>query len=220
MWRERSWLVGSMLVRGPPMRGPMICSARWVRLGLVGSSSMARSPSWRLMTGIGSSRGSWDIRQLLFRHRRLLLLQPLHRHGRGLNLLCQGGKQVLLSDRQWERQSKRFQHLVGLLLGMRRASNMVGGGIFCSCNHHWCPSSGILFLMLFSYLVCQSITVKSCFIKPWLMLKDLKGYFGRKEVSLLMVFEWKPAKIVLRPRFSMRDHLMLKSEKSVVGYNS
>lgn len=64
-----------MLVRGPPMRESVTCSVERVRPKLVGSPSMIRTPSWRLLTGVGESNGegSKDLQ--------LLLLQPLHYHG-------------------------------------------------------------------------------------------------------------------------------------------
>lgn len=69
-------------------------------------STVRRPPSRRLVTRTSSSsRNGWDL-QLLLPHnkmlllpynRMLLLLQFLHHHNQCLDLLCQGGRQVLLA---------------------------------------------------------------------------------------------------------------------------
>lgn len=79
--RKRLQSVDNLLVTRPPMRGSVACSVRRVRPGLVGSPSMMRSPSWRLMTGgVKATIGTAGTSSYYCFTIEVLLL-PLHHHG-------------------------------------------------------------------------------------------------------------------------------------------
>lgn len=132
----------------------------------------------RSLTMMSSNSGNIrNLRLLLLRHKLLLLLQPLHHRGQYLDLLYQGGKQVLLAHRWWGWWSERLQHLARRLFMACKASSAASRGILVTHLHHRAPDSSIFFLLL-PYLAHQFVTVKSPSTRTLAVPKDLSIFFG------------------------------------------
>lgn len=69
-------------------------------------------------------------------------------------------------------------------------------------------------------MIMSIVAVKSLFTRTRAAFESLAGYSGKKEVPLLMIFEWRPARTILGLRFLTVNPPILESEKNEICYNS